>query len=167
MTSPRFHLLDVVTVASAADREPFGAVTQVRRYDDGSYRYVVAPLDPEDVATVFDESDLTPTGHRAKVSEFTMIGGFHYGEVVRIRNATALAEVAGKSGTVVGGAPKGETIAVSIADEVWSLLPTDLEATGQRVQRERPKRGSSLRVGRGGDLLGSDEYEVLEGVAEL
>lgn len=168
MSNPRFRVLDVVSLAGAP-AESWGTVTEVRRYRNGQVRYCVSRMAPDGVGTIFDEGDLGSTGLRANLSEFRIIGGFSQGAVVKVRSTSALVEIAGKSGIVVGGSAGAESIGVLIDDlgHVWCVPPSDLEATGQERREKRPKRATSLRIDQAGGLLGSDEYEVLEDVSDL
>jgi hypothetical protein len=96
-------------------------------------------------------------------------GVFRLRDVVRVRNSAFHHEVAGTLGTVVGGTRTGESVAVRIDDlhEVYSISPGDLEATGQRVQPQLSRVATSLHVNQAGDVLRSEDYEVLEDVAVL
>ena len=149
--------------------EPWGAVTQVRRHKDGRIRYCVAPFDPDGVGTLFDECDLVPTGGCSTASQFTSFGEFRTRDIVKVRGSTASAEITGKLGTVIGGSRAGGSLAVWINDllEVWSIQPSDLESTGRREQRERSTNSTSLQVSKAGDVLGYDDYEVLEDIADF
>ena len=170
MNSPRFQLLDVVALVAAGEDTPQGTVTQVRRYDDGRFTYVIAPLGPVDIATVFEERDLAPTDRRREASEFTTIGAFHIRDVVRVSTSSAHEEVAGKLGTVMrGGGSDADRVLVWVDDleEVWMLPQEELEGTGERKAPERRTRTTSLGVSQSGDVRGSEDYEVLDDVAYL
>ena len=170
--NPRFRLLDVVVAWPDApnDVSRKGTVIQVRQYEATRFVYTVAPLDPNEVATVFDEDDLVPTTERSAAETFTTFGRFRTRDIVRVSSTSPTTEVAGRTGVVHGGWPDDDSwllVWIDDLEEVWAIAATDLIPTGNRLPPGGRRTAHSLKVSQEGAVLGSDAYVVLEDVDDL
>jgi hypothetical protein len=169
---PKFQLLDIVLASPPETGWRFsgrGWICQVRRYGDGSVAYVVAPLDDEEaVGAVFDENELHPTGERQDAEAAIRVGPFRLREAVTVMTRSEHTDVAGLTGVVVGSG--GETsVGVWIDDlgEVFDVPIADLQSTGVRRPAQRKSGSNSLRVNQAGQVLGRDDYVVLQDMDDI
>ena len=143
----------------------------MRKYGDGRFRYSIAPLDDRDeVGTIFDEADLRGTGERASASPFTTFGAFQIRDVVRISSRCEHSAIAGLTGVIEGGDADDEgsmLVWISQLKEVWVVRADDLQLTGERMPPSGPRQARSVKVSETGEVLGKDEYVVLDDVRDL
>jgi hypothetical protein len=174
MAEPRFRVLEVVEISDVALADlvgKHGAVTQVRDYGSGRFRYGLGSLDDDPgVGGLFDEDSLRASGQSASPDLFRVPGPFAVRELVRISAEASLAEISGRVGEIDGSYQDDSgklALGVWIEElgEAFVVEPRYLESTGER--RPPPERGraaSSTRVDVRGDVLGGDEYVILDEV---
>ncbi|HVX46688.1 MAG TPA: hypothetical protein VHC49_22540 [Mycobacteriales bacterium] len=170
MTEPRFAVLDVVEIAGAGR----GAVTSIRRYGDGSYRYSIGTVRPfpesedDEVPGLYDEQQLQPTGERAEAERYGPIPPFRLRDVVRISPDCEVPEARGGSGYVHSAydeRPDEKPIGIWVyeLEELCILDATELTRTGERLPPPpREQAAGSTRVGVDGAVLGHDDYVLVD-----
>lgn len=177
MSKPRFNVLDVVEVRDiAVFREQAlvgrrGSVTQIRRYEDGRYRYSIGSRD-EDVGGIYDEESLKPTGEREDASFYLLPGPFQERDVVSVSDAISDRELAGREAVIDGSYVEdrdGLQLGIWI-DELGRgfVVPVGmLRSTGERRPPEPLGRtGTSSRVSTDGDFLGTESYVIIDEISQ-
>jgi hypothetical protein len=163
VAEPRFRVLEVVKISDVAPTEvagKHGAITQVRDYGGGRFRYGLGSLDDDPgVGGLYDEDSLRATGRSASPGLFRVPGPFAVREVVRVSAEAGVDEISGRVGQIDGSYTDdaGElSLGVWIEElgERFVVEPRYLESTGERrPPPERGRRASSTRVDVRGDVL--------------
>jgi hypothetical protein len=179
---PRFAVLDTVEIADAPEFAGTGlpggrgAVTSIRRYGDGSYRYSIGTImdfpqsDEDEVPGLYDEADLLPTGERADGHRYGPIPPFRLRDVVQISSDCEVIEARGLRGYVHSAydeRPDEKPIGIWVydLDELCILDAEHLTRTGERLPPpERNHPASSTQVGIDGAILGRTEYVVVDDI---
>jgi hypothetical protein len=174
----RFSVLDIVLVPEhprpVGDRSVGrrGLVTGIRGYDIGSVRYEVASMDDanvDDVAGIYDEDTLLPTGERGAVELFELPAGFRVREIATVSVDCPDADFSGRRVEISAGHDDDKTGTAVLG--VWceelgegAYLPASyLTRTGGRLPPgARGRRVESAEVSRDGELLGSSSYVMLD-----
>lgn len=176
MTKPRFSVLDIVEIGTEptlteqglAGRR--GAVTQVREYADGRFKYELGFVGDEELSAsgLWDEASLNPTGARAAAGLFQLPGPFRVREVVAVSPACGVTELANRTAVIDGSYVDGDGelslgIWVEELHELFVVKPEFLVATGDRLPASSPgRRAVSTRVDESGGVRGQDSYVVLD-----
>ena len=105
-TEHRFHLLDVVRVASsevmvsAGEAGRCGIVLQIRRYPDDTYRYSLGYMADGGLGGLYGEEHLEPTGERHDLSDAVLVQDGREATSLRVSESGA---VAGEESYVIVG----------------------------------------------------------------
>ncbi len=175
MAEPRFRVLEVVEICDPQLTGRVGrrgAVTQVRDYGDGRFRYGLGAVDDDlGVGGLYDEVSLRPTGQAALPDVFRVPGPFVSRELVRVSAEAGIDEISGRVGAIDGSYQEdsGELVLgvwFSELRELFVVAPRYLESTGERLPLpESGRTASSTRVDVRSTVLGHDDYVVLDEVA--
>lgn len=98
---PSFHVLQNVRIVGP--RRLQGVVVEIRRYEDGTYKYGLASLDEEhreDVAGLYFEDSLIAIGSDASIADFALPGPFRIRDIVRVLDSCPDEEYRGVVGEV-------------------------------------------------------------------
>lgn len=171
---PSFRVLDIVNVTLAFDDLPDSnskrlAVTQVRDYGSGRFRYCVSDLDDPEyfLSGIYDQEDLRGTGAVVDVSYFALPGDLRHREIVvispdypdaEVRNLLAEVEdVEFEDGELYA------TLWIRDLKKVWIIAVKYLSTTGMRAEPPTLNiSNSSLNVSTSGEVLGEDHYMVVD-----
>jgi hypothetical protein len=146
--APRFLILDFVRIAQhpslvadgSAGKD--GVVTGMRGYDDGSFRYKVSSIEDsnvDDMAGIYDEDMLTPTGKRSGLELFTLPAGFRVRDIATVLIACPDTDLAGRTVEITDGRVDEElgtpVLGVWCAElrEAADLPIAFLRSTGERL----------------------------------
>jgi hypothetical protein len=171
VSEPRFRVLEVVEISDPALTELVGkqgAVTQVREYGDGRFRYGLGGLDEDSaVGGLYDEAVLRATGQSASVDLFRVPGPFAERELVRVSAEAGIEAVTGLVGEIDGSYQDSTELALGVwfaeLGEAFVIAPRYLESTGERRPAAEPGRtASSTRVDVSGEVVGGDEYKIVD-----
>jgi hypothetical protein len=176
--APRFLVLDFVRMAqhpslvadgSAGKR---GVVTSIRGYDDGSFRYVVSSTEDsniDDVAGIYDEDLLTPTGERGAPERFALPAGFRVRDVATVSIDCPETDLAGRTVEITDGHVDDETGTAVLGvwceqlGEAADLPVAFLTATGERLPPSPlGEPTGSIQVSGAGEFLGSSNYVLID-----
>jgi hypothetical protein len=175
MAEPSFRVLELVEICDPqlpGRVGKRGAVTQVRDYGDGRFRYGLGAVDDDlEVGGLYDEDSLRPTGQSASPDVFRVPGPFASRELVRVSAGAGIDEISGRVGAIDGSyrEDSGELVLgvwFSELRELFTVAARYLESTGERLPPpESGRPASSARVDGRGAVLGHDYYVVLDEVA--
>jgi hypothetical protein len=164
--SPRFRVLDIVEVDDGSGWR--GVVTQVRRDPDGQVRYSIRQLtgDPDYLAGIYPDQQVTATGERAPIAMFALPGGLREGDVVEVAAGCGDDECAGKTAVVDGSSSADGAVGVWIEDlgEGAAFRPEFLIRTGRRHPRPafEPHEVWYTSVSVTGAITGGSHYVLLD-----
>lgn len=175
VSSPKFAVLDVVVSRIPAEHDGLGIVSAVQRYEDGSYRYGVAPLAPENVEIggIYGEYQLGATGQRATIDHFWS-GSIRIRDVVRVADTHPKQKLRGRYAEVIEEViPDGRYTVLfrrigknRVRTRCRDISARHLERTGDRMPPE-PVPRPSITVTHDGDHLNLrpwHEYDILDEV---
>jgi len=173
MIGPKFAVLEMVASRLLAEHGGLGVVREVRRYEDGSYRYGIAPLDPEniEVGGIYGESQLAATGQKVTLDHFWS-GAIRIRDVVRIADTHPKSKLRGRYAEVIDEVtPDGRYTVLfrsirknRVRTRCRDVSARHLEPTGDRMPPE-PVPRPSITVTHDGDHLNLrpwHEYDILD-----
>jgi hypothetical protein len=146
----------------------------LRRYGDRSYRYGVGAVarEDDDLAGLYGEEQLVPTGRRVGLEIFSAPGLFSARDVVVVSPSYPDREAAGEQGEVQGWSCDSEGVRYAVwvpsRELVWLVDQRALIATGRCVPSpDRTQPVTSLQVSQAGEVLGAEEYVIVEDIDDL
>jgi len=173
MIGPKFAVLDVVVNRHAPEHAGLGVVREVQRYEDGSYRYGIEPLDPEnmEIGGLYGETQLAGTDQKVTLAHFWS-GAIRIREVVRIADTHPKPKLRGRYAEVIDEVIPDARYTVlfrrihgnRVRTRCRDVSARHLEPTGDRMPPE-PVPRPSITVTHDGDHLNLrpwHEYDVLD-----